>query len=249
MKNYKISIIMTVYNKEKHLETSIQSILNQTYSNLELIIVEDCSLDSSKKILKKYEDNCKIKIIYNKENLGCYASRNVALNIASGDIIGFQDADDYSVKRRIEKQVKKMQKYNLLLCGCNIVRSNFDKIIIDNEKKLISDIKKENIKQYFGYATMLIHRSIFEKYGNFIERRKGMDMEYGERILFHECNIFFDNKDSWSYFNGESNKIYKKINRLLYICPKMDNNNITKCIKDDLFLKNKMWRSSYKKIN
>lgn len=240
----KVSIIMTVFNKQKHLNLAIKSILNQSYSNIELIIVEDCSTDNSKKIIKKYENKSNVKIIYNDENIGCYASRNKALNIASGEIIGFQDADDYSLKKRIKKQIKYMLKYNLLMCGCNIVRSNFDKLLED-EKRMLIELKKDNLKEYFGYATLLMYKKVFKKYGNFIERRKGMDMEFGERILFYESGIFFDNKDSWSFFNNKSNNIYMKINKLLYICPKMDKHNITTSIKDDPFLKNKLWRKSY----
>ena len=256
----KVSIIMTVYNKEKYVDDSIKSILNQTYKNIELIIVEDCSTDKSKDIVNKYlkyssqeqegvDVPChpNIKIIYNDKNKGCYSSRNIALSNSSGDIIGFQDADDYSVKNRIEKQVKLMKKNNLLMCGCNIIRSNLKKINYDDEKKLLLEIKNDTGKVYFGYATLLIKKSLFNKYGPFIERRKGMDMEYGDRILHYECKIDLTKENSWNYFNKKNNKIYMKINEILYICPKMDKSNITKYETDDEFLKNRSWRNSYKK--
>lgn len=241
----KVSVIMTVYNKSKHLNQSILSILNQSYKNLELIIVEDCSTDNSKEILSSYTNNNKVKIIYNNKNIGCYASRNVALNNSTGDLIAFQDADDYSLRKRIKKQVKYMIKYNLLMCGCNIVRSDLDKIDNHNEKELLYEINKNKCKHHFGYATLIMHKSLFDKYGCFLERRKGMDMEFGERILFKECGILFDNSDSWNYFNTKNNNIYMKINELLYLCPKMNINNITIAIKDDSFLKNKLWRKTY----
>ncbi|ARF08706.1 glycosyltransferase family 2 [Catovirus CTV1] len=242
-----VSIIMTVFNKEKHLQSSIDSILNQTYPNIELIIVEDCSTDNSKKLLKTYENKTNVKIIYNDDNIGCYASRNKALKLCKGEFIGFQDADDYSLKKRIKKQIKHIIKNKLLMNSCNIVRSNLLEIKGDEKKNLL-EIKKDKSKEHFGYVTLLMHKSIFEKCGEFVERRKGMDMEFGERIFFYELGISFEGKDSWSYYNSQNNKIYAKLEKLLYICPKMDKNNITKSIKDDIYLKNKLWRQDYKKL-
>lgn len=244
----KVSVIMTVYNKSKYLDCSIKSILDQTYKNLELIIVEDCSTDNSKEIIKAYSTYPQIQIIYNDQNIGCYASRNLALEKCTGEIIAFQDADDISLKKRIKKQVKFMKKYNLLMCGCDIVRTNFENIC-KNEKELMLEIRKQKFKHHFGYATLLIHKLLFEKHGNFLEYRKGMDMEFGERILFYECNINFEiheKSDSWNYYNTKSNDIYKKINKLLYICPKMNSSNITLGVRDNAFLKKKLWRKNYK---
>ena len=246
MNEPKVSIIMAVYNKSKHLKNSIRSILNQSYKNLELIIIEDCSTDNCRQILKEFENMENIKIIYNNKNIGCYASRNKALKLCEGNIIAFQDADDYSLKKRIETQVKYMNKYNLLMCGCNIIRSNFETIDDSNEDNLRSEIKKHKFKHHFEYATLLIHKSLFDKYGYYLERRKGMDMEYGEHILYFECGISLENIDSRNYFNCKHNDIYRKINELLYICPKMDKNNITRSIKDDNFLKYRLWRKQYK---
>lgn len=241
--NYpKVSIIMTVYNGDLNLESSIQSILNQSYSNIELIIIDDCSTDNSKKILKKYNNKQNIKIIYNKKNIGCYASKNIGLKVSTGEIIGFQDADDISLKDRIKKQVNLMLKYNLLLCGCNIIRSNIKKLV--SEREMMFFINNTNYRKIFGYVTLLIYKSVFNKYGNFIERRKGMDMEFGERILYHELNIKFKNECSWTYFNTTNNKIYMKLNKMLYICSKMNKNNLS-YVKDDYFLKYKIWRKLY----
>ena len=74
--NKKISVIVAVYNTEKYLDRCIESLLNQTYKNIELVIVEDCSTDSSRKLLKKYKGNKNIKVFYNRENRGLSYSRN-----------------------------------------------------------------------------------------------------------------------------------------------------------------------------
>ncbi len=241
----KVSIIMTVYNKDKYVDMSIKSIINQSYTNYELIIIEDCSTDNSKNIINKYINHPKIKIFYNEKNIGCYACRNIAIEKSTGDIIAFQDADDYSMKCRIEKQVLFMLQHKLLLCGCNIIRSNIENLLFDNEDDLLLQLHNDNGKKYFGFVTLMIYKSVFDRNGKYIERRKGMDMEYGERILFNECHIKFNKEDSWSFFNRNKNDVYMKINEILYICPKMNNLNVTIYEPDDQYLKKRLWRDSY----
>ena len=119
----KISVIVAVYNTEKYIEKCIKSLINQTYSNLEVIIVEDGSTDASKKILEKYSDNEKIKIIYNKKNYGLSYSRNVGLTYASGDFIGYIDSDDYVDLDYYEKLMYSIEenKSEIALCDMKVV--------------------------------------------------------------------------------------------------------------------------------
>lgn len=245
-----ISVIMTVYNKSKYLEKSIQSVVDQTYDQIQFIIIDDNSDDSSKKIIKKMADlHNNIFAIYNDKNVGCYACRNIGLKYANGKYITFHDADDYSIKNRFELQIKHMIKNNLLLVGCNIARSEFDVIPNINDENLVKMLDIQKIKRYFGYATLIYNKNVFKKCGGFIEKRKGMDMEYGERILFVNYGIIFDGRDSWAFYNTQKNNIYEKMDMLLYVCPKMNNYNITTSIPDDDFLKNKEWRAKYKNID
>lgn len=91
----KITIIVPVYNTEKFLDRCITSLINQTYKDLEIILVDDGSVDSSLKICKDFESkDDRIKVIH-KENGGQGSARNLALDIASGDYIGFVDSDDF----------------------------------------------------------------------------------------------------------------------------------------------------------
>ena len=91
----KVSIVIPVYNVEKYLARCIQSVINQTYENIEIILVDDGSMDSSGKLCDTYKmrDN-RIKVIHQR-NLGVSAARNVGLDLAEGDSITFIDADDY----------------------------------------------------------------------------------------------------------------------------------------------------------
>ena len=93
MKNELISVVIPVFNAEKYLRETVQSVLNQTYSNFELIAVNDGSTDRSLEILQQITDD-RIRII-DKENTGVSDTRNVAIKAARGEYICFLDADDY----------------------------------------------------------------------------------------------------------------------------------------------------------
>lgn len=107
----KLSVIVPVYGTEKYLKQCLDSIVNQTYSNLEIIIVNDCTLDNSQAIIDGYvRSDSRVKSITNSKNLGLYATRLEGVKVATGDFIAFVDSDDFiSVdwfRRLIERQIK-----------------------------------------------------------------------------------------------------------------------------------------------
>jgi len=105
-----ISVIMPVYNGQKYLSTTIDSILSQTYSDFEFIIINDCSTDNSSSILEKYSAiDKKIKIINNKHNLGISDASNKGLKVAKGKYIAMIDQDDISLKDRFACQVEYLE--------------------------------------------------------------------------------------------------------------------------------------------
>ena len=99
-----VSVIMSVYNGELFLQKAIDSILNQTYSSIQFIIVDDNSNEATKNILHSLQDN-RVEIIYNKSNLGLTANLNKSLLQCKGNYIARMDADDISLPDRILKQV------------------------------------------------------------------------------------------------------------------------------------------------
>ncbi len=112
-----ISVIMPVYNGEKYLREAIDSILSQTYSDFEFIIINDCSTDSTEEIILSYSDN-RIVYIKNEKNMGVAATLNRGLDIAKGEYIARMDADDISLPKRFEKQIGFMEKHkNVAVCG------------------------------------------------------------------------------------------------------------------------------------
>lgn len=109
MKNSElVSIIMPNYNCGKFIKETIESVINQTYENWEILFVDDCSTDNSIEIVKSFND-ARIKIFINKENTGAAVSRNCALREATGKWIAFLDSDDLWEKDKLEKQIEFMQ--------------------------------------------------------------------------------------------------------------------------------------------
>lgn len=109
MKDDLISIIIPVYNAEKFLDETINTVLNQTYKNFELILVNDGSKDKSVDVIKKHNDK-RIKLIDNKNNKGAALSRNDGIRKAKGRYICFLDADDLWNKEKLEKQISFMKE-------------------------------------------------------------------------------------------------------------------------------------------
>ena len=113
-----ISVIMPVYNGEQYLEEAIDSILIQTWKNLELWVCDDCSTDATSKILEQYakKDN-RVKTLRNPKNRGTAKTINKLLDSANSDIIVRMDADDIALPYRIERQYHYMQQHELDVCG------------------------------------------------------------------------------------------------------------------------------------
>ena len=103
----KISVIMPAYNAEKTIQLSMTSILNQTWQNLELIVINDCSADRTSEIIKKIAlTDSRVKFIDNPRNVGAYVSKNLGLKIAKGNYITGHDADDWAHPQRLEQHIK-----------------------------------------------------------------------------------------------------------------------------------------------
>lgn len=138
-----ISIIVPVYNVEKYLEKCVNSIINQTYKNLEIILVDDGSKDNSGKICDELsKKDSRIKVIH-KENGGLSSARNKALEIVSGNLIGFVDSDDCLVLEFYEYLYNLLKKYNADIAEAEFLRIPDD--LIDDVQKII-DSKNETIK-------------------------------------------------------------------------------------------------------
>ena len=124
MSNYAVSIVVPVYNAEKYLPKCIDSILNQTFKNFELILVNDGSKDNSLIICEDYKvSDRRIKVI-NKKNEGVSIARNIGINSAKGKYIMFIDSDDWIESNMVEKMYDAIQNSDIAICGSKTVEKN-----------------------------------------------------------------------------------------------------------------------------
>lgn len=123
-----VSVVIPVYNGENYIEKCINSILCQTYSNYEILIIDDGSVDRTTEILENYKTNNKINII-RKINEGQGIARNVGIEAAKGDYIFFIDVDDYIENIMFEEMINKIKLYGLDTCVCN-----WNTVFLENSK-------------------------------------------------------------------------------------------------------------------
>lgn len=162
MENNLVSIITPMYNAEKFVENTIKSVLNQTYSQWEMLIVDDCSTDSSAEIVKSYATkDSRIKYLKSDSNKGVSNARNMALASAKGQFIAFLDSDDMWYESKLEKQINFMKKNNY-----TITFTAYELIDEDNNKlnKIINIPEKVDYKNLLksnslGCLTVVIDRS------------------------------------------------------------------------------------------
>ncbi|MFK4784384.1 glycosyltransferase family 2 protein [Fusobacterium sp. MFO224] len=176
-----VSIIIPMYNSEKHIEETIQSVLNQSYKNFEILIIDDLSRDNSREIVKKYMDlDTRIKLIENETNMGVSYSRNLAISLAKGKYVAFLDSDDLWNEDKLAKQIKFMEERNI-----RFTYTNYRKISENGEKRGVIEVpERVNYKELLkgniiGCLTVVIRKDLIEKY-------KFMDTKQEDYILWLE---------------------------------------------------------------
>lgn len=156
-KNNFISVIMPYYNSEKYISDAIKSILNQTYKNFELILLDDGSKDNSRKIVDSFLDK-RIISMNNIKNIGHPASMNKLINSAKGDFIAIMDSDDISHPERLKIQMNYIFEKNLDVCGTSAITFG------ENENKIIPILEKnKDIRFMMIFGNPIINPSTFSK--------------------------------------------------------------------------------------
>lgn len=170
--NNDVSIILPVYNAEKYIKKSIDSILNQTYKSFELIIINDGSIDSSEDIILSYKDE-RIKYIKNIKNIGLIASLNKGISFSDAEYIVRMDADDICRLKRLDVQIKYLKENKSI----GVLGSFAKSFGLDVHSKLMkrpindSDIKmKMFIDSPFIHPSVVIKRDLLIKYGGYDDR-------------------------------------------------------------------------------
>lgn len=181
MENEKISIVVPVYNAEKYLAETIQSVLNQTYVNFELIAVNDGSTDRSLEVLQQFTD-LRIKII-NKENTGVSDTRNTAIREATGEYICFIDADDCYSPYYLQKMYETTVSHNADMVVCDYMPFRGTPFFTENKSVAVPVKSSEPLVQagvLTSACTKLIKISTLYKYNIFFDK----EMSFGEDLFF-----------------------------------------------------------------
>ena len=137
MNNSKISVIVPIYNVEQYLDKCIESIINQTYTNLEIILVDDGSPDNCPAMCDNWAKKDKRIIVIHQDNKGGGAARNAALDVATGEIIAFVDSDDY-ISENMFEHLYKLIESGADIAECNYVMVNDDNICFENAESEIT---------------------------------------------------------------------------------------------------------------
>lgn len=244
-----VSVIIPVYNAEKYVEQAVRSIMKQTYQNLEILITDDCSTDSSFEILKKLaEEDSRIKLFRNAENQKIVRTLNALVERASGKYIARMDADDISLPKRIEAQVQFMEVHNECgVCGCNIFRiDEFGKKL----KKIVFPTNYSDNNFFSLFSPTLCHPSVLGKREVFIENKYDEKYDFAEdyelwlRLLFQKSIYIANLTDclfEYRIFQGQVSQVHcleqkeKTLTILKKYCP-IKKENLSSHIK--LFFSN-----------
>jgi len=172
MEDKLVSVIIPTYNREEDIRSCIESVQDQTYSNLEIIVVDDCSSDETEDVVRSIEDD-RIKLIKHDKNKGAGAARNTGLAHADGEYIAFLDSDDRWISGKLEKQIEDLEYSSkdtkISYCG-RYSRFAGSSVLMKTDMDVREgDVYKDLLKGWMDATTsqLVIHRSCFEKAGDF----------------------------------------------------------------------------------
>lgn len=244
----KISIIVPVYNVEKYIDKCLNSLVNQTLKDIEIIVVNDGSPDESQKIIDKYTKKYSNVKSYIKKNGGISSTRNYGLKYANGEYIAFVDGDDYVDATMFEKLYNKAKKksYDVVECNPRMVDDN-GKLIKDvhytlsNDVTTVEELKKYMINMYTSVWNKIYKKSLFN---NGIKFKVGVwfeDVEFLYKLIPFVKSIGFVNENLYYYVQREGS-ITKTFDDRLYCY--VDNwNGIV-----EFYKKNRLYDRYYKEI-
>jgi len=208
-----VSVVIPTYNRAELLKRAIRTVLNQTYQDFELIVVDDGSTDNTEEVVRSFNDN-KVIYIKHERNRGAPAARNTGIRAARGEYVAFQDSDDEWLPEKLEKQIEVFKTASLEV---GVVYTGFWRI--EGDKRTFvpsSDItpKEDAIhdallkSNFIGIPNTLVKKECFEKAGMFDEKLPMLeDWELWIRISKYYCFKYIDEALVISYHNpGSLNK-------------------------------------------
>lgn len=244
-----VSVVTATYNMGHYLLLSIASALNQTYKNLEVLVVDDGSTDNTRELMQKFKDERRIHYIY-QENKGQAAAKNRGIQESSGEFIAFLDADDIWKPEKIEKQLNLLQKSKKI----GVVYSD-----VEYMDEIGKSVETEPYKKYYSgkvtnqlfidnfvnFSSAIARRECFERFGVFDERLP-MSIDWDLWLRFSlEYEFAFLNEKAFYYrlWSGQMSHNYEK----RYKCIMEIMNRFSKAHSDHLSkdVASKAWALTY----
>ena len=233
MKEQLVSIIMNCYNSEKYLNDSIVSVINQNYTNWELIFWDNLSTDKSSQIISKYKDK-RIRYYLSKKHTSLGQARNNAIKKAKGEFIAFLDCDDIWLSEKLKHQIPLFCDPEVGIVICNSIffnSKNNEKLLYTNKKPKEGYVFKELLESYnISLETAIIRKSAIEKLDHYFDNRfevieefdlfirlaKEFKLAYVDKALakwrVHENSLTWTKKE---LFPSEMRLFAKKIARFI----------------------------------
>jgi glycosyltransferase involved in cell wall biosynthesis len=210
------TVIIPLYNKEKYIENAIKSIINQTFTDFELLIINDCSTDKSVEIASAFVSK-KVQIIHHEKNSGLAGTRNTGIKKATSNYVTFLDADDLWKPHFLEKIFHLIQNFpEARIFGTNYEEiwdktikkpHNGSEILADNFIGYVNFFKI-NLKQgIYNHGSVCLHKEVYEKVGFYNEEINfSEDLDFNIRANYH-YKLAYDNSIQMSYFMQTDNQI------------------------------------------
>lgn len=210
----KISIITVCYNSDKTLETTIKSVIDQTYTDIEYIVVDGGSKDGTLDLIKKYEKN--ISKWVSESDKGLYDAMNKGVSMATGEVVGLINSDDLFCDNRAIEKVMNVFTNNSTLDSVYadlfyVSQNNTNNIV---RKWMTGEQKKFNIGWHPAHPTFYIKKDIYKKYGDFdLSYKLAADFEIMLRFLekYHISTEYLKEPLVKMRLGGETNKSFKNI--------------------------------------
>lgn len=219
-----ISVIVPVYNSDKYLEECVSSIINQTYSNLEIILVNDGSKDNSGKICDEYTRKDKRIRVIHQENSGVSVARNNALSIMNGDYFSFVDSDDVIDKNYFFELYQALTSTNSDICICKTKDFTNSEILKSENKGVSKTVNLQTCKEekitdiinnYYGSgAATKLYKNIYKNY-HFENIKIGEDLLFNIDYMMKCTNVCILDYDGY-FYRRSNDSVTKKIQKSLF---------------------------------
>jgi glycosyltransferase involved in cell wall biosynthesis len=205
----KISVIVNMFNTEKYLRRCLDSILSQTFTDFELILVDDCSTDKSPEICEEYaKKDGRIKVIHNERNIGCPQARKAGLDLSSGDYILFADSDDWLENNMLELMYGKAVSDDLDLVYCGFYNNTdteqqeFNVLYLDSKLEILKELTAWKKFQPAVWNKLVKHEilgKVIFPYVNF-----GEDVQISVQTIHYSRKIGYIKKSLYHYYYNKS---------------------------------------------